>query len=846
MICVAQSIVPPVPHASPSKKPGRRPRLDAAGYARTARLVVYGILGSMTSATAVMAQGLPTGGSVAAGTAGIATTASTVTVRQSSQSAVINWQSFNIAAGHSVNFVQPTASSVVLNRVVGPDPSAILGNLSANGKVFLVNPNGVLFGQSAQVNVGGLVASTLDIADADFMAGNYRFAGAVGGAVLNKGTIRADGGYVALLGASVSNEGTIQARLGSVILAAGKAMTLDVVGDGLLSVAIDTGAVNALVSNGGLIRADGGSVVLTAQAAGQLLQTAVNNSGIIEARTLEGRGGSIMLLADMQSGTTNVGGTLDASATSGDGGFIETSAAHVNVADAATITTAASAGLTGTWLIDPQDFTIAAVGGNISGATLSALLVANSVSITTSTGSDATVAGTPPVTTLNTAVIGNGDIFVNDAVAWVAAPSTTTLTLTAARDINVNAPISATNGNVVLCCGRDANINAAITTVRGSVLVGTGRNINLSALAAMTTTDGNITLCAGLDITIAGAITLTRGSTIPAQSLGLPVGLVFISGTSGSGPGVAGGTVIFAPLAPRAAVTGPNAPVTLIYNPISYAAPTDYSGDFTLTNGSVLAQRMLVFPNANKVFDGTTNATLAGFNASATSGLPSGVVLVAGPGASAVFDDPAVSASTGVTFSGYTLAGANAAQYSLAGGTCCVATFRTTGVISSGSSVTPPVVTPPVVVTTPDAGTPVTIPVVATQPTDASPVVSTPVVTAPGIVAPIVVPVVITQPNGTLPVATTPGALLPAPTSQLVGGNIVTPVAGTLVNESAGAPGLPIAAAGFQLAMLGGGVRMPIESVAQPIPIVARPVAALPIPTPVRPTPRYAPKQDRH
>src|SRR6185437_14995562 len=109
-----------------------------------------------------------------------------------------------------------------LNRVLGADPSIIMGNLSSNGKVFLVNPNGILFGPGAQVNVAGLVASTLNISDANFMAGQYKFSGAGGGVVLNRGSINAaDGGYVALLGASVGNQGVITAKFGTVALAAG-------------------------------------------------------------------------------------------------------------------------------------------------------------------------------------------------------------------------------------------------------------------------------------------------------------------------------------------------------------------------------------------------------------------------------------------------------------------------------------------------------------------------------------------------------------------------------------------------------------------------------------------------
>src|SRR5450830_339322 len=256
---------------------------------------------------------LPVGGVVAAGGASISTVAGNTTINQSTQNAAINWQSFNIASGEAVRFVQPNSNSVVLNRVLGADPSNILGSLTANGKVFLVNPNGILFGKGASVNVGGLVASTLNIADGDFMAGNYKFSGAGNGTVLNQGSINADGGYVALLGANVRNDGVIAARLGTVALAAGNAMTLDVAGDGLLNVTVNQGAVNALVQNGGLIQADGGQVLLTAQAAGSLLQSAVNNTGVIQAQTLQNHNGTIKMLGDMQSGTVTVAGTLDAS-----------------------------------------------------------------------------------------------------------------------------------------------------------------------------------------------------------------------------------------------------------------------------------------------------------------------------------------------------------------------------------------------------------------------------------------------------------------------------------------------------------------------------------------------------
>lgn len=582
---------------------------------------------------------------------------------------------------------------------------------------------------------------------------------------------------MALLGGHVSNEGLIQASLGTIALASGAAITLDVAGDGLLNVVVDKGAARALVENGGMLQADGGRVVMTAQGAGDLLRTVVNNTGVIQARTIGERNGVIHLLGDMQSGTVNVGGVLDASAPDGgDGGFIDTSAGTVNVAAGTRITTEAPTGAAGTWLIDPADFTIGA-GGNISGATLSAQLVTTNVVISTMTGPGA---GLP----------GNGDIHVNDAIAWTASSTPTTLTLNANRDVNINAAITATNGNLVACCGRDVNVNAPITTVNGSVLLNAGQNVNV--YHAITTTDGNIALCAGHDVHIDAAVTLTRGSTIPAQSLGLPVGLTLIAGADGMGPGVGGGTIIFSPLAPPVTVTV--APVAIFYNPPSYAAPSDFRTRFVLTEGAALSQRMLLFPDGGRAFDGTTATTLNGFRTTAASGAPTGVTLVAGPAARATFDSAAAGTDVGITYSGYSLAGASADQYALAG-SCCVATFRTRGTIS------PAAVTPPVV---PPVAPPVVPPVV-------------PPVTPPGV--PPVTPPPVTPPG-------TPPFFSPLPTVPYP---VVTPVPDVALD------------------LVDRGVRMPPYEAPRAAPPVEEMIAAPPPTARVAPpVPVYVPKQDRN
>jgi filamentous hemagglutinin family protein len=266
---------------------------------------------------------LPINGQVVAGQATInAPVGNSLVIGQQSQNAAINWQNFNIGRGATVTFAQPGTSSVTLNRVLGQDPSTILGNLTANGQVFILNPNGVLFGKGAQVNVGGLVASTHSISDENFMSGHYTFTNeGAKGKVVNAGEIVANGGYVALIGSQVKNRGTITATNGSVALAAGEQVSVHLNGNTLVGLTVDQGTLNALATNGGLIKADGGMVILTAKAADALIKSVVNNHGTIEANTLKNVGGAINLVAE--GGEARVSGTVNASAaTSGKGGDI--------------------------------------------------------------------------------------------------------------------------------------------------------------------------------------------------------------------------------------------------------------------------------------------------------------------------------------------------------------------------------------------------------------------------------------------------------------------------------------------------------------------------------------------
>lgn len=269
--------------------------------------------------TGATAYALPEGGQVAAGQAAITTAGSTMTIAQQTAQAIINWQNFGIGSGEAVHINQPNSQAMLLNRVVGSNPSEIFGQLTANGQVILVNPNGVFFRPGSSVDVGGLTASTLNIANEDFLKGQLRFAGDSQNPVINAGNITAQNGYVNLLAKEVVNEGIIAAQTGSVNLAAGSGMSLDYNGDGKMTVAVTDGAYQSAVANKKLIQADGGLVVMTASGKDALMDSAINNSGMIQANTLGEATGQISLTGDniattgtisADGGSNGHGGTL--------------------------------------------------------------------------------------------------------------------------------------------------------------------------------------------------------------------------------------------------------------------------------------------------------------------------------------------------------------------------------------------------------------------------------------------------------------------------------------------------------------------------------------------------------
>lgn len=289
-----------------------------------------------------LAHAGPQGGVVAGGNITIVDGISRTDIHQSSQQGIIDWDSFNIGQEETVRFHQPDANSMTLNRVHDTAPSVIRGRLEANGVVLISNANGVMFSDTASVDVGSLVATSADIADDDFMAGNLDFsiAGNQDAEIINDGSITIkEAGIAAFVGPTVKNNGIIKADLGKVVLASGEIHTLDLYGDGLVEVAV-TDDIQQEISNSGTIEANGGDVLITASAAKEVVDTVINMSGVIEANAVEAKGGVIRLFAPgsnktAKSGTSKVtvSGSMDVAGTEAGqtGGTVDVYADQIEV-----------------------------------------------------------------------------------------------------------------------------------------------------------------------------------------------------------------------------------------------------------------------------------------------------------------------------------------------------------------------------------------------------------------------------------------------------------------------------------------------------------------------------------
>ncbi|MGJ0300147.1 beta strand repeat-containing protein, partial [Aliarcobacter cryaerophilus] len=465
-------------------------------------LVVSSFLASTTLSFAA-----PSGGVVTSGSANISQAGKVTNISQSTQKASINWNKFDIASDETVNFKQPNSSSITLNRVVGNEKSIINGALNANGQVWIINSNGILFGKGASINTSGLLATTKDISDSDFQAGNYKFTGNSNESVINLGTIDVvNNGSVILAANEVKNEGTIKAIRGKIHLAGADEYTVNLNGNSLINLIVNKGVLDALVKNSGTIIANGGEVYLTTNAVNELLKGVVNNTGVIEANSLAGITGHVELFA--HGGEVQVGGKLEAKE-----GFIETSGRDFSIDKDAKIETAE-------WLIDPVDITI---NDTLAGA-IATQLGSGNVTIET----DAT--NTPD--TSGNEIIKNGDIFVASNINYTGA-NERTLTLKAHRSVVFANGYGGTSGTVFSTVGGINSTNASLNVVLWSRAGDTATDANsyrrgsvwIPVGASIQTNGGDITIGGGLNpltgysyhdgrLTTAEGNAITRGVSI--------------------------------------------------------------------------------------------------------------------------------------------------------------------------------------------------------------------------------------------------------------------------------------------------------------------------------------------
>lgn len=552
---------------------GLRTFLSTTALAAAGLVALYA-----TPAKAIDDYTTPTGENVVGGSASFSRPSQgLLNIDQHGNRVVINWDSFNIGAKAKTEFFQPSSSSLAVNRVTGDhaDPTQILGTLKANGRLMVLDRNGVFFGAGATIDVGGIIASTGDVDTAAVMSGADVFdvTGVGGsGSIVNNATINvADAGLAAFVAPTVVNNGIINAKLGKVALASGEKVTLDLYGDDLVEIAVSDKLADALIDNAGAINAEGGSVLITAQAAKEAVDNIINVSGIVDVSSATVKGGKIVLSGG-EAGAVDVSGNLKANGTEGGdvsvtgqnilvsesanieadgdtgggsaivfadglaivngrmsarGGFVETSGLELAVGDTASVEAAL-------WLLDPLSIVIGSGSGFISipqpgndpyytlvSASAISTALSGGTNVTVQTGVSSTAGGANPANTFNH---DEGDIRVRSDITKTGN-STATLSLVAHDDISIENNADITHGagtgklNVTLSAGNDGsgiitvNDDSTISTKGGNAtFTATGGFISINQ--AMNLSGGNFLFNAGTDIDINAALATDGAGTV--------------------------------------------------------------------------------------------------------------------------------------------------------------------------------------------------------------------------------------------------------------------------------------------------------------------------------------------
>ncbi|HET7561243.1 MAG TPA: filamentous hemagglutinin N-terminal domain-containing protein [Rhodanobacteraceae bacterium] len=649
------------PRGTHAQQPSRQLRYKHLAFGVGLALGSLLVCGMASAAGAVAANQSPTGGKVVGGTGSITQSGASTVINQQSQMLALDWQTFNVGKDASVLFNQPGTSAIALNRILDQNPSQIFGKVTSNGQIFLINTHGIIFGASAQLNVGGLVASTLDLTPNDFLKEHFSLdAHGANAGIVNHGTIAAaSGGSVSLIGGQVQNDGLIVADYGHINLDGADKAVLDFDGNGLISVEI-TGALQqrlnadqAAVENKGTLKATSGTVVLQASAAKGLFTDMVNNSGVIKAGGIStaggvvrlvgsggnvtssgtidasgSTGGSVQVLSDQDvamsgsihadatqngdggdilvkgDGSADISGTLTArgGAQGGNGGLIETSGTRVHVGDSARINTLAAFGQAGTWLIDPEDFVIGSTANSdISGATLGTNLGSGNVTILSSDG------------THNAS--GNGDIIILDPLSWSANH---TLILKAARNIEIDNAVTA-SGNASLTLEPSSTGTADPQDPTGTLLIDSAGSLSMSGngtftLPATITNNGALIFGLGGNYSYGGVIS---GTGTLEQKGSKTLTLTGVNTYAGTTTIDSGAKLALSGMGSIAASSGVQADGTFdVSGTTSGASIQSLAGAGAVAMGS----QMLTITNASGATGGTFAGVISGNGALALTG----------------------------------------------------------------------------------------------------------------------------------------------------------------------------------------------------------------------------------
>ena len=577
-------------------------------HIRTRTLVLV-----LAFASCQLANANPVGVTVVSGQVGIAQNAGTLSI-QNSPNAILNWRSFSIGASEVTRFIQANSNSAVLNRVTGGDVSSLLGVLQSNGRVFLINPNGVVIGAGARIDTAGFVASSLDISNDDFVAGRYHFSGnAESGSVINNGTILGRNGNIWLFAPDVENKGLITTQGGQIVLAAGRSIIVGSSDLGDLQFVIQAPTDRAV--NLGTLRADGGAVGMFA--------SNLEQSGIIRADAI-GRdaAGEIILRAANQA---DVGGSLSAQGMIG--GNIQILGTHVGIESGADINASGASGggrilVGGDWHGANPDVPNAQTTVVASGAQLQADATASGnggqivvwADQSTNFAGNISARGGPgggnggqvevsgkqqlffsgavdtsaPLGTIGNLLLDPYDIFVVSGGG--AQPAlVANAALYPGNSLSIDpATLAAQNTSITLAAGHNITFDSPLALTGSSGLSATAAN-NLAVDAAIATASGNISLNAGNSLAVNSAITTAGGSIALTSGSNLGVNAALAAGGNINLSTGAGG------INSSAGISSSSGSLTLttsgaanIGGPLAAAGSVGIVGDLGVTLGSSL------------------------------------------------------------------------------------------------------------------------------------------------------------------------------------------------------------------------------------------------------------------